>query len=136
MPATPAIQPAFVENIVAAVQDKFKNHDDGLIVQRPDYTRLVGVGDNLARTTMQLDQQVDARDLDVVHVSNLEYGDNKDTHVVIFADGAGNTKRTVNYQPPATMLTKEHFVSNIGYRSNVEIHNDIAEYLATGKLPQ
>lgn len=135
MANTPTQHPAFVENIVETVKTLLADHHDALVIQRPDYDKPLGTMENLARTTLYLSKADEPKDIAMVHISNIAYGENKDMHVVLFGTMEGGTTHTVNYQPPVSMMTKEHLVSNVGSRSNVEVHNDIVTYLVAGKLP-
>lgn len=139
MTPVPTHQPEFAENIVAAVQAEIAKQSlaDDLVIVRPNYDQPLGLM-NLYRTTMYIGQPGIAPEKYAAHLSNILYGDNHDAMVVVFETNPGkktSTTVTKHYQSPTKLALKEHACGLIGYRSNVEIHLDILEFILTGKAP-
>lgn len=135
-------QPMFVENIVESVRQLVEaTRERQLYVYRPDYSKPVGLN-NLFRTVMHLDEQpAPGQLMHVVQISNLDL---HDTWTVLYSaadiyaaeQGSLPAIKTWHHQPAVKMMTKEHLVSNLGYRNQNDCHVDIANYLLYGTLPE
>jgi hypothetical protein len=114
-------QPEFAENIATAVLSRFtekyemEKNDNLLTITRPDYARPIGAS-NLYRTSYAMSVPLapdDVRktiELRQVHVSNILYGEDRDTINVVFETKA-NVAPDGTVITPARSLTR-HFVGS------------------------
>ncbi len=134
-------QPAFIENIVATVKQMIEQSGERqLFTYRPDYTRPIDLS-NLYRTALHIDEQPAAGEF--MHMVQLSNTESDSTWTVLYGKVDVHhpenrdfiSMKTWYYQPMTKMMTKEHLVSNLGYRNQADIHQDIATYLLTGMFP-
>lgn len=117
------VQPQQVEDLIAVLEKEFK---DLLVVERPDYTKPVGVEGNWHTTTLSL-SSIQGRN---VTISNLFQND---CRAAIYRTVGGKAQRY--YQDEKLMLVKENLCENLGYRPDHAFAEDLENFLKYGTIP-
>lgn len=136
------IIPALGATIIHHVHGKLKERDasESLIITQPDNTRPIGVGDNLARTALQLAsaENLGKEQVRKAYVSHIPFVEEntkeKGIYIVFETPVEGHLPRSVTrqYVTPEYM---DYCLVKVGYRLQQQAVNDVLEFLTNGVVP-